>query len=83
MQLELLWQDSATVHITTNLFGVKIPMQNIFIAVLGNQVIWMFLFQSNFSSGAVQSADEKHLSPDNNVVDIVAKYLTTSFCKNY
>ena len=40
----------------------------------------MFSFQSNLSFGAVQSADEKHLSADTNVVGI-AKYLITKFCK--
>ena len=57
-----------------------IPLQNTLITVQGIHVIWMFSFQRDFSFGAVQSADEKHLSPDTNVVDIF-KYLITSFCK--
>ena len=39
------------------------------------------LFQRNFSVGAVNSADEKHLSADANVVGLV-KHLIANFCKN-
>ena len=51
-----------------------------FITVQRIQVICMFPFQLNFSSGAVHSADEKHLSADATVV-VKAKYFVTNFCK--
>ena len=37
-------------------------------------------FQHNFSFGAIQLADEKHLSADTHVVGVV-KYSVTTFCK--
>ena len=45
------------------------------------QAIWMFLFQRNFSFGAVHSAEEKHLSANTNAVGI-AKYLITNSIKS-
>ena len=52
-----------------------------FITAQRTQVIRIFLFERNFSFGAVHSAGEKDLSADSNVVAIV-KYLFTNFCKS-
>ena len=41
----------------------------------------MLSFQRNSGCGTVNSADDKHLSADTNVVGIT-KYLITNFCKN-
>ena len=51
-----------------------------FITVQRIRVFSAFSFQSNFSFGAVHSADEKHLSADTDDVGIV-KYLIRNFCK--
>ena len=72
---------------TTNLFGVIFPVQIIFIMLqrVVNmlqqiQVPRMFSFQHNFSLGATNSADQKRLSADTNVVG-AGKYLLTNLCR--
>ena len=77
IRLEAFWQNDMTKYITS-LFTVIIPVQNTFITAQRTQVIWIFLFERNFSFGAVHSVGGKHLSTDRNVVGIV-KYLFTNF----
>ena len=61
--LEVFWQNDMTKCITS-LFSVIIPVQNTFITAQRTQVIRIFLFERNFSFGAVHSAGEKDLSAD-------------------
>ena len=78
IKLEVFRQNITTKYITANLFGVIIPLQNMFITAQRFQVIWMFPFQRHFKFGKMQSADEKHLSADTNVTG-VAEYLIIIF----
>ena len=77
-ELEEFWRKN-TIKYITNVFGMINALRNTFITVQRIQVIWMFPFQRDFNFGAVQSADEKHLSADTNVV-VVTKYFITNFC---